>query len=69
MARWRKRLEACVYAGLGRTKLDGLIDAGLIEAKKEDPANPRSMVFVDLDSVDRYFENLPNAATKILADT
>jgi hypothetical protein len=38
--RWAKRLAACKYADIGKTKLDELID---------------------LDSVDQYFDSLPDA--------
>ena len=60
MARWVKRLDACKIAAVGRTKLDQLIAAGLVRAKK-DPSGRNTTVYVDLDSVDAYYEGLPDA--------
>jgi hypothetical protein len=60
VARWRKRIEACKYAGVGRTKLDKLIGLGLVEARKED-GGPNAAVFVDLDSIDTYYASLRKA--------
>jgi hypothetical protein len=58
--RWVKRLSACKYAGLGRSKLDELILSGLIRAKKE-PGNPQAPVYVDLTSIDQFYDSLPDA--------
>jgi hypothetical protein len=60
MARWAKRLVACKYAGCGRTKMDWLIGERLVRAKKESDSRS-SPVYVDLDSIDEYRENLPDA--------
>lgn len=61
--RWVKRLAACKYADMGRTKLDVLIDQGRVRAKKE-PGNPQAPVYVDLDSIDEYYNSLPDAPRK-----
>lgn len=58
MARWKKRLEAYVYAGCGRTVGDRHLRVGHFRGKKE--PGPNGAVFVDLDSIDRYFESLPD---------
>jgi hypothetical protein len=44
---------------MGRTKLDELIDQGLIKAKKA-PGEHNAPVYVDLDSIDAYYESLPD---------
>jgi hypothetical protein len=59
--RWAKRLAACKYADIGKTKLDELIGKGLIRAKKVPGSSPNTSVYVDLDSVDQYFDSLPDA--------
>ena len=58
--RWAKRLAACKYANIGRSKLDKLIGLGLVEARKED-GGPNAPVFVNLDSIDSYYANLRKA--------
>jgi hypothetical protein len=60
MARWKPRLEACAYAGIGRSKMDGLIGRGLVEARKED-GGPNAAVHVNLDSYDAYIGGLRKA--------
>jgi hypothetical protein len=60
MARWKKRLAAFEYAGMGHTKGDELIALGHFRAKKEEGGR-RATVYVDLDSIDEFFENLPPA--------
>jgi hypothetical protein len=58
MPRWKKRLEAYAYAGCGRTVGDKHLRAGNFRGKKEGGAN--GAVFVDLDSIDAYYESLPD---------
>jgi hypothetical protein len=53
-------MEACKYAGLGRSKIDKLIGQGLIEARKED-GGINAPVYIDLDSIDAFFTNLRKA--------
>jgi hypothetical protein len=62
--RWAKRPQACKYAGIGRTKLDELIGEGRIEARKEDGGGRNTPVWVDLNSIDAFFANLPRAPGK-----
>ena len=63
MARWEKRLAACQYARLGKSKLDRLVREGKIAAKK-DGDGVNASVFIDLDTVDRWFEAMrPRPAT------
>jgi hypothetical protein len=59
MARWAKRIAACKYANLGRTKIDELIAEGHLRAKKE-PGGHSAPVYIDLDSIDEFFANLPD---------
>ena len=56
-SRWVKRLEACRYAGIGRTKMDGLITEGRVRAKK-DEGGRNAPVFVDLDSIDEMYASM-----------
>jgi hypothetical protein len=58
--RWVKRLEACRYASVGRTKLDGWIAQGRVRAKK-DEGGGSAPVFVDLNSIDELFERMRDA--------
>jgi excisionase family DNA binding protein len=53
--RYARIREACEYSNISRTTLYELIHAGKIEAKK----GGRHTTWVDLDSVDRYFADLP----------
>ncbi len=60
MARWEKRLAACQYAKIGKTKIDRLIAEGKVRAKKEDGGR-NAPVFVDLDSIDEFYEGMKAA--------
>jgi hypothetical protein len=60
MARWKPRLDACEYAGIKRSKMDGLIGRGLVEARKEE-GGPNASVHVNLDSYDAYIGGLRKA--------
>jgi excisionase family DNA binding protein len=53
--RYARIREACHYSSLSRAVLYELIRAGKIDARK---GGVRT-TWVDLDSVDRYFESLP----------
>jgi hypothetical protein len=53
--RYASRKEAMAYMRVGSTKMNELMQAGLIAAKKHGVK-----VIVDLDSVDQYYEALPN---------
>ena len=68
MARWTKRNDAAKYSGYGLTKFNQLIKDGLIPAKKE-PGKPQAPVTIDLDDVDRFFQNLPDVSKKSPATT
>jgi hypothetical protein len=61
VARWKKRKDALEYLEglIGLTKLSELISDGVVEAKKEPGHN--STVFVNLDSLDSWIQNLPKA--------
>jgi excisionase family DNA binding protein len=60
MARWEKRLAACQYAKISKTKIDRLIAEGRIRAKKDDGGR-NAPVFIDLDSIDEYYDSLKPA--------
>lgn len=47
--------EAVVYAGIPRRTLYRLIHAGRIDARKDGTRQ----TFIDLDTIDRYFAELP----------
>jgi hypothetical protein len=54
--RYATRLEAMAHLNIGSTKMNDLLNAKVFVAKKIG-----RKVLVDLDSLDRYFEALPNA--------
>jgi hypothetical protein len=58
--RWASRKEAMTYMRVGATRMNELLQAGLIFAKK----NGRKVI-VDLDSVDHYYESLPNVGAAL----
>jgi hypothetical protein len=60
--RWSTRQETMEYAPIGSTTLNELIQSGAIIAKKIG-----IRVVVDLDSVDRYIDGLPNASKRKIA--
>ena len=61
--RWAPRKEAMVYAAnAGPTHFNELIKTGKIRGKKDG-----GKLVVDLDSIDRYFESLPDATAKEVA--
>jgi hypothetical protein len=53
--RWGSRKEAMLEAGIGPTKLNEMMMAGRIIAKRLD-----GKVLVDLDSIQTLFESLPS---------
>jgi hypothetical protein len=55
--RWGTRNEAMAYGKIGPTRLNELMQAKLIIAKKNGVK-----VLVDLDSLDDYYDSLPDAA-------
>jgi hypothetical protein len=57
-SRYALAATACKYGNIDRRQLDRLIREGKIDARK---AGHRT-VWVDLDSIDRYFESLPKLA-------
>jgi hypothetical protein len=59
-SRWVKRLEACRYAGIGKTKMDGLIAEGRVRAKK-DAGGRNAPVFIDLTSIDEVYASMRDA--------
>jgi hypothetical protein len=52
-----KRREAAALLSVGLTKLDRLIGAGLIEARKE-PGEAQSRVWVSVPSCNKYVRSL-----------
>jgi hypothetical protein len=46
----------------GKTKMDELIEAGKVRAKKEGGRN--GAVDIDLDSIDEYYDSLPDAGLR-----
>ena len=54
MSRYARIKEACQYGRFGLTKCYDLINAGKIDAYKDD-----GRTLVDLDSIDRYNKTLP----------
>jgi hypothetical protein len=60
MPRWAKRLKACEYAGIGRTKLDEMIRSGRVSAKK-DEGGRNAPVYVNLDSIDEMYAAMRDA--------
>ncbi len=54
--RWATRQEAISYARIGATKMNAMMQAGRIFAKKLDGAK----VLVDLNSIDTLYATLPN---------
>lgn len=52
--RLAKIREACEYARIGKSKLYTLINAGKIDAIKEGRST-----LIDLNSIDRYYADLP----------
>lgn len=60
MARWEKRLAACKYANISKTKMDRLIAEGKVTAKKEDGGR-NAPVFIDLDSIDQFYNGMKPA--------
>ena len=57
--RYASRKEAMDYMRIGSTKLNDLMNAKVFVAKKEG-----RKVIIDLDSVDRYYEALPNVGAQ-----
>jgi hypothetical protein len=55
--RWGTRTEAMVYGIIGSTRLNELMQAKKIIAKKNGVK-----VVIDLDSIDDFFDTLPDAA-------
>jgi hypothetical protein len=55
--RWASRTEAMVYGRIGSSKLNELMQARKIVAK-----NSGVKVLVDLDSMDDYYDALPDVA-------
>jgi hypothetical protein len=47
--------EACKYGSMSRRQLHRLIRSGQIDARK----GGHRTTWIDLDSIDRYFESLP----------
>jgi hypothetical protein len=58
--RWASRKEALTYARVGATKMNTLLQSQAILAKKDG-----RKVIVDLDSIDRYYESLPNVGEPV----
>jgi hypothetical protein len=54
MSRYARIREACQYGRFGLTKCYDLINAGKIDAYKDE-----GRTLVDLDSIDRYNKTLP----------
>jgi hypothetical protein len=57
--RWASRKEAMLYARVGSTKMNELMQSQALFAKKNGVK-----VIIDLNSVDDYYEALPNAAAR-----
>jgi hypothetical protein len=57
--RYASRKEAMAYMRVGSTKMNELMQAGLIAAKKHGVK-----VIVDLDSVDNYYAALPDVGAR-----
>jgi hypothetical protein len=57
--RWASRKEAMAHMRVGSTKMNEILQAGLITAKKHG-----AKVIVDLNSVDQYVEALPNVGSR-----
>jgi hypothetical protein len=57
--RWASRKEAMAHMRVGSTKMNEILQAGLIVAKKHGVK-----VIIDLDSVDQYVEALPNVGAR-----
>jgi hypothetical protein len=55
--RWGTRLEAMAYGRMGSTRLNDLMQERKIVAKKSG-----TKVLVDLDSIDDYYDALPDVA-------
>jgi hypothetical protein len=52
--RWATRREGMIYARVGSTKMNELMQSGRIHAKKDG-----KKVIVDLNSIDAYYAALP----------
>jgi hypothetical protein len=55
--RWATRLETINYSKMGATKVNNLMQAGRIQAKKLDGIK----VLVNLNSIDALYDTLPDA--------
>jgi hypothetical protein len=55
---WGTRKEALAKAKVGATKLSEMIKARTIVAKRLDGKK----ILIDLNSIDRFYESLPDAA-------
>jgi hypothetical protein len=55
--RWGTRTEAMAYGRIGSTRLNELMQARKIIAKKNS-----AKVVIDLDSIDDFYDSLPDAA-------
>ncbi len=60
--RWAGRLNALAYSQMGATKFNALTHAKKIRAKKDG-----KKVIVDLNSIDDYYDSLPEVGDEVAA--